>query len=460
MRLKQFDKIERFLVFVGAFSIFLYSISFEYCDGRTLTVWSYNIWDALFNGQIFDFYECTLENVRGAQHSMCGGAYFPLVPIAIWNFPIWIICKICGIIDVSSGFFLIWTKVFYVVLLGLTIYRMYGISQIIQGKVNYYKKYIFLLMFGSAEILFSIGYAGQDEIVYLFFIIQALYYYFRKEKNKFYIYSILSIMCCEIMLIPYLLIIVFDDKKWYSIISKALVALLPNQILSIIYAGDLRFRHVQGDNFFEWFFGRNVINTGWGGVSLLAIAIVFVFAYAFFYRAEDKTQQQISGDKLYCISLLISAVTFLGWDQFYRTFIWLPFVVLYIVNCHLENIQVNLLIVTLIEIIRTLMDCISKPVLFRPEYISNGLVTFLNEKGMELNGNYNGVLDQFITTESTFYILLNSVMVGAILVFFYINNKGIKGNREIYCSDKLLMAGYFLIAPLLFLLFFCEILLP
>lgn len=457
MKIKQFDKMKCLLLFLGILSFLLYSFCFEYGDGRTLTVWSYNIWDALFNQKFFDFYEITLENMRGAQHFMCGWIYFPLIPLAIWNFPMWVICKICGIINVSSGFFLIWTKIFYFILLGCTIYRMYNISQLVQEKGHDFKKYIFLLMFGSTEILFSISYAGQDEIVYIFFFIQALYYHFRKDKNKFYFYSILSIMCCEIMLVPYVLLILFDDKIWYSILSKILLVFLPNQIFGIFYARNMRFRHFEGDNFLEWYFGRNVITTGWGHISLLAIIIIFVFAYVFFYQCKNKTNYQINRDKLFCMAILICAITFLSWDQFYRTFIWLPFVVLYIVNFHHENIQINLLIVISTAIIRTLMSCMTKPVLFRPEYISNIFGTLLEKRGTVLNNDYTGILNRFITSESQFYTLMNSAVIGAIIILFFINSKEMKEGYKISYPDKLLMTGYFLVSPFLFLLFLHEV---
>lgn len=456
---KKYNAVEQFLIFIGIGVAIAYAVCFEYTDSRTLTVWSYDLLDVLFRGEILNFYEYIIENVRGAQHFMCAGNFFPMIPLAIWNFPVWLVSILLHIQNVSTGFFVLWTKLFYTVLFVLTIYRMNRISEEIQDGENKWRKYIFLLMLGSCEIIFSLYYAGQDEIVYIFFMIQAVFYYIIGNSKRFYVFSIMSVLCCQLMLIPYLLLVVFEDKKWYSIASKLCIAIIPSQIFDIIYAQNPRYRFNEADNFIEWFFGRNIFHTGLGGVSILAVILVFIYGYAYLYNSERKSRKEVIRDKLYFVSMAVCAVTFLGWDQFYRSFIWVPFILLFVINYNTGSIEINIMIVVIVSILRTLINCISRDNILQAVSLSENMKKFFESHQMVVRNINNSLFDSIVKEGSQITLLINSAMIGGILFFFHINCKDNERKWETSNSIHLLITAYYFVAPVLILYFFYKILL-
>ncbi|MDE7313191.1 MAG: hypothetical protein K2N87_16475 [Eubacterium sp.] len=456
---KKYNVAEQFLILIGIGAALAYAVCFEYTDSRTLTVWSYDLLDVLFRGEILDFYEYIIENVRGAQHFMCAGNFFPMIPLAVWNFPIWLVSIVMHIQNVSAGFFVLWTKLFYTVLFILTIDRMNRISEEVQNGENKWRKYIFLLMLGSSEIIFSLYYAGQDEIVYIFFMIQAIFYYIKGNSKGFYIFSIMSIMCCQLMLIPYLLLVIFEDKKWYSIASKLCIAMIPAQIFDIVYARNPRYRFHEGDNFVEWFFGRNVFHTGLGGVSVLAVVLVFIFGYAYLYHSESKSKKEVIRDKLYFVSMAVCAVTFLGWDQFYRSFIWVPFILLFVMNFNTDSMETNIMIVVTVGILRTFLNCISRENVLQTGSLSEQLKQFLENQQLAVRNINHSIFVSMINEGSQLPLLVNSAMIGGILFFFYMNCKEEKKKWESSNSIYVLLLASYFVAPVLIIYFFYKVLL-
>ena len=57
---KKYNAVEQFLIFIGIGVAIAYAVCFEYTDSRTLTVWSYDLLDVLFRGEILNFYEYIL----------------------------------------------------------------------------------------------------------------------------------------------------------------------------------------------------------------------------------------------------------------------------------------------------------------------------------------------------------------------------------------------------------------
>lgn len=455
---KKYNAVEQFLILIGIGTALAYAICFEYTDSRTLTVWSYDLLDVLFKGKILDFYEYIVENVRGAQHFMCAGNFLPIIPLAIWNFPIWLISIVMHIQNVSSGFFVLWTKLFYTVLFILTIYQMNCISKEIQTTKNKWEKYIFLLMLGSSELIFSLYYAGQDEIVYIFFMIQAILYYIKGNNKRFYIFSIMSILCCQLMLIPYLLLVIFEDKQWYSIASKLCIAIIPTQVFDMIYTHNPRYRFYKGDNFVEWFFGRNVFSTGLGGVSVLAVIFVFIFGYAYLYNSESKSKREVIRDKLYFVSMAVCALAYLGWDQFYRSFIWIPFVLLFAINFNTDSIETNIMIIVVVGILRAFINCISRDNLLQTVSLSKKILESFERRQMTVGNINNGIFASVIKEGSQIPLLINSVMIGGILFLFYINRKDQKIQWESRNVIRLFISAYYFVAPVLLLYFFYKVL--
>lgn len=99
-----------FLTVVAILTGLLALITFEYEDVDSLAAWSLNFWDLLFKGRLDESYIYTAENVHGAAHQNCKGNYLWLLPLCVWNLPLWVVHTVSGTLLVTNFFSICWTK--------------------------------------------------------------------------------------------------------------------------------------------------------------------------------------------------------------------------------------------------------------------------------------------------------------------------------------------------------------
>ena len=97
------------LLAVTITTTFFMMITFDYWDLDSMTAWSLNVWDLLFEGRLADFYQYAQLNLRGAFHENCAGNYLWLLPWCIWNFPLWLVHSITGVLNVTDFWSLCWS---------------------------------------------------------------------------------------------------------------------------------------------------------------------------------------------------------------------------------------------------------------------------------------------------------------------------------------------------------------
>ncbi|MGN6711802.1 hypothetical protein [Anaerocolumna jejuensis] len=453
-RIKEFSIAEKICLILGIASVLLYMSSFNYGDGRSLCAWSYEFWDALFDGKLLSFPNVTYENLRCAPHGMVINPIYSL-PVAIWNFPFWCLARSIGVLDVTSGIFMVWNKMLYLIIFLFMMIRIADISNLINTNNKQNHRYIYLILLGSFELLLSLA-SAQDELIYVFLLVQSVYFYFSEKKILFYAFSILSCILCPLMLLPYLILIIFKDKNIISILSKVIVPLVPSYLVKILYSGrmQVKYGNASTDDFIGWFFGRSVIDTGWGQISILGIVILVVIVYAYFYKRENEDGRNFSHDVIFCIAVVLCAMESLGWDQYYRTFLWLPFVVLLIVNYNIENIHVNVFFVMVIGIIRAFMSSISRNyVLFSSGNISGILKNILGNDLNSVNGVFQG-----ISIFSQLSSILATPMIGLMCILLYCNrNEKQKIKYQIDFPEQVMWIGYYLVPLGILLIFFYRL---
>ena len=102
------------------FPLFLFSffvsglifISYGYIDLKSLTAWSLNLWDCLFDGKLYHYYEYCAENIYNLDSAYMGSNYLALLPWAVWNLPIWILQRFFGIAALGHAWTLLYSKIF------------------------------------------------------------------------------------------------------------------------------------------------------------------------------------------------------------------------------------------------------------------------------------------------------------------------------------------------------------
>ena len=346
--MNRMDKLKHNKQFIGSMSIlgvtiFFMIITFDYVDLNSLTAWAVNFWDAVFDGRLIHYYEYTARNLRGAHHAVFVGNYLEEIPLAIWDIPLFFTHSVSKNPLVISTACLAWARLFYVLMIATSVVYMNKICLLFKSAEHNICK-ICVLMFGSAEILISCFYAGQNEMVYIAFFIMALYYFFEKKRVKFLICSIITISLCPIMMLPYIILIIADEKKIWKIIAAIIIPMIPTEIFTRIYCHDKLFTGTNGlyahkfDKYFMVSSFQSYIDKIPFSI-LLVIVFLGIFAVYFAIPGADKLNNDNEIDKfdeernikiLGILAVIMVLWSFFAQDTFYRSFLYIPFLILYI----------------------------------------------------------------------------------------------------------------------------------
>lgn len=281
------------LVLISVATAILMLVTFNYWDGQTLMAWSVSNYDLLFEGRLNDFYTEKLLNVRGAIQTDGCSSPLMLIPQMIWNFPIWITHYFNGNYNVGTLPCVFYYKIF---LLLITACIAFVVSRIIYEQTgNKEKSFLgIILTLGSAQIMLSTMYTGQDEVVYLLFILLSFWAAVKNKKKMMILWGTLSVMCCPIMLIPYIVLVILSEKRIVHIISYIMISLLPNIMWNIYSSGaaDKEIVAIDDGNFIGKMMDMIAFPTTTGITSVVGI-IICIIVFSAFFRGGTRTRLRI-----------------------------------------------------------------------------------------------------------------------------------------------------------------------
>lgn len=298
-------------------------ITFEYEDVDSLAAWSLNFWDLFFKGKLDEFYIYTAQNVHGAAHQNCKGNYLWLLPLCVWNLPLWVVHTVSGTLLVTNFFSICWTKLF--------LYLLQIVTAYVSGKIcvmltaDYEKAAVtMLLVMASPEILLSVGYVGQDEIVYISLMMISLYCFLKGYWKRCYLCMVCSVTLCPIMILPVLAVLLLKEKRITGLFLYIMGTVSPLLVFEFLYRNDQIYQEV---DFFAQFIGEmlqgSTLSTRWGEISVSGIILCLVYFYCYFEPFSEKAEH--NAKIIYIISLILVTVCFMMSDDFYRMFLYVPF---------------------------------------------------------------------------------------------------------------------------------------
>lgn len=332
------------MLLITVLTIVIMWLTFDYCDLNSMTAWTLNIWDLIFDPQmtLMNFYEYTQLNVHGAFHDNCAGNYLWLLPWCLWNFPLWLITKVFGISNVVNIYCLLWSKLFLVLLHCGTAYLTYKISEKLGHNQNFLA---FLLMLASPEILISVGYAGQDEIVYMFCFLLAIYQLLCEKKLSAYLLCIITVSFCPIMILPVSVLILYGEKRIIPAVVCEMGILIPLMVFEYIYRHDSIYQNVKRVHSLTTLgssmLNESTLDIGMGTVSICIVLclIIYFLCYTSTYVPDVRL--------IYYLSLMMVIINFFTTQYFYRAFLYVPFLIL-ITTINLSNINVNIFLLCIL----------------------------------------------------------------------------------------------------------------
>lgn len=316
-------------------------LMFEFKDFDSITAWSLNIWDLIFDKELGlkDFYSYTALNLHGVLHQYCQGNYVWLIPLSIWNFPLWLIVKLFNVsVVIGNPFCMLWSKLYFI---GLHIGVAY-FSQLICRRFNVKSYLAPLLILIAPEILISAEYAGQDEITYIFCLFAGVYFALCERWVIAYILCVIAVSFCPIMFLPVTAIILYKEKRVLRILFYEVGLMAPLMLFEFAYRKDEIYQIMKRvyslGPFVEQLFPISNISTPMG---LVPVSIVLSIGVLFFaYTRKGREEKEL----LYIVTMMVMIISF-GMDHyFYRTLIHVPFLITIVVlNEKMRNMNIFLM---------------------------------------------------------------------------------------------------------------------
>lgn len=432
------------LIVTNLFLIFF----FRYFDSVSYTVWSVNFWDLLYEGRLNEFYTYAQENIRGAYHPMFMGNYFTIFPWIIWNFPLWITHYFNGNLNVTTLGCIGWSKTLLLLANVITAFYSYRICVKITNNKNM-SKWIIPFILGSTEMMISIGYAGQDEIVYLAFFIMSIFYRMEQKKKIALILDIMTITICPIMILPIMALYLLYEKNIVILLIQSVVIFLPNILFNYIYANDPLYLAVKNTNVSEILLpmiNSILIPTAFGPMSISVCVVIFIYFICYFTDGEKISDRRL----VYILTCTIFVINFLMTNKFYRFCLYIPFFcIILFIN---ENRNINTFLFFIITGLRSILCVFSNmPQNMNKTYIMPEILHFLR-----LRNNSVSLAELFpsLSLWELFHNLAIPVLYSAAFLFLIINNEYFKVRLNTFPFQKKISTTlYFAIFPAMMVAF-------
>lgn len=359
-----FSKHDIFQMLIAIFVLLFACFLFEYGDCKAYTQWSINIWDALAEGRISEYFLVTAENARQAYRAgNCYGILY-LLPWGLWNLPIWLTHYFNGNMDINTPWCFFWSQLFLFICSLVTAYYGARIAYYFSKSKNVAKD-AFILIIGAASLMVSVGYSGQDEIVYLTAFVMGIYYYISEKHGTGLIFLGISVILCNMIIIPVLAFLLFYEKNVIRLVIFVIGAILPEKLVSFVCGSkDIDYlvkssNYKMGvqydiDTYCGWFFNSNTRIFGIGAISLFIVVLVLIYVFAYLKRYDNNEQRKYHS--LICVTVVYALLLCLfAWEHAYRYFIAVPMIIVTVLvsGKKRKDYSVGVFLIFLSEIFRT-----------------------------------------------------------------------------------------------------------
>lgn len=442
----------------AVFVMLLMLITFQYYDTKVYEVWSVEFWDCFFSGNVKEYYAYTLLNPRGTfQNVACSESWIQMLPMILWDLPIWIFCHFEGQFVLNQPMYIIWHKGLFVVVTFIVAYYAYKICRLF---VDYDKSLISVgIILASPEILLSTMYAGQDEIIYVCTFIITLYYYLVNDKKKIIIWSIITTCLNPLMLIAIVALMLIYEKRIYMLVIDITIMLLPLFLFNFVYRNDKVYSKSSYSNYLGNLFNNSIsfkMNNDFS-VPIFIILIIVVYFYCYSKKIEEIKSEGV----IWLLSLLFILFNFFVGDEyinyFYRSFLYVPLVAI-LISISKQDITMNFFLLDVMTYFRTI-NCISMngdqvldTFYAMPNVIYNAVA---NKTGSNASDEriylYGKITEKISLASNRGLIVAITIAVGAIIMYINYPNDNLQkvklvSHKEAWIAIYLLCMPLFLAA--------------
>jgi len=336
------DKIKIVMWGIMALLLLFCFVSMYYSDIWSTYHDSLKFIDSLMAGRIFEYYEVNVS------------LYFVPVYIifGIWLFPIWFMSYFFHI-DINSVGCFIWSKGLIVVFAVGCIWLLYSILK----KLEYDNlEYAVFLFVSSLLFIFPSMVAVQYDVIELFFLLLAVFYYIKDKKLSWkpLLFFSVAISIKLFALFVFLILVLTIEKRVLYIIRNMLIGVSFAVITMAPFWNRGYWSGTGGRNIsFAYTLLSVTLPGGLSPISIFWLGYFMLCAVAYFSKKKEMEENLK-------LVIWLTAVFFLLLFGFanchpYWIVLYLPFLIMVILE-HKENLKINILIETVFEIIVILMQ--------------------------------------------------------------------------------------------------------
>ena len=263
---------------------FIYFFTMYYVDMETTYLHSMSFVDCLINGNLFNFYNYSIEH----QYGGLPATYFipSYAVFAIWNLPNWIVSRLFDINPSSVGC-LLWTKAILIPFTILTVREFVLILRNIEDKDVEYKAFN---LCSSLFFFLPLWAVAQYDIIELFFMLWGLRIFLENRGMNLKCMLIFSVgisFKAYAVFVYVILLLVSEKRIWFILrdllvgASFSIVTLLP------FIRGFFSASSSCNQNFLDsWTALKIHVGDGFD-ISVFLLVTIFVMLVAYFYDKYD-----------------------------------------------------------------------------------------------------------------------------------------------------------------------------
>lgn len=399
--------------------IFLYS----YIDFRSLTIWSTTLLDCLVDGNLYDYYEIVHENIHGVPHDYFCYNYIILIPWAIWNIPIWLIQRFLHIEILSNTWMLVWSHLFLIAVLLVTLYFTKKIVELFVEDKTYqaWNRYLILTF---PFLFFGIVLAGQTDIIAIAITVAAVYYLLKEKQGIFLILMAVSIAAKPFFIFAYIAVILLIEKNIIKIGLKLASSVVLMLLFQVIYSNAPMYLESYAAGTGNSIIEKTVTSAIDANIVYKA-PLVIIFLVIIYFAAYCIHYDTSKEKKYYVIYMMVAPMMVyfcFSHYEFYRMIYLAPFfMILITINQNLY--RMNIILETIISIVGVFLMIYYKWTA-AVEYFNHAAMKHLGfDKNMK-ECKYNSLYDLLVSKMENLSMIQNigaAVFITAAGIFLVIN---------------------------------------
>lgn len=399
--------------------MFLYS----YIDFRSLTIWSTTLLDCLADGNLYDYYAVVHENIHGVPHDYFCYNYIILIPWAIWNIPIWLIQRFLHIEILSNTWMLLWSHLFLIAVLFVTLYYTKKIVEIfVEDKtLQAWNRYLILTF---PFMFLGIVLAGQTDIIAIAITVAAVYYLLKDKQGIFLLLMAVSIAAKPFFIFAYVAVILLIEKNIIKIGLKLASSVILMLLFQIIYTNAPMYLESYAAGTGNSIIEKTVTSAIDANIVykaplvIIFLVILYFGAYCIHYDASKEKKYYV----IYMMTAPMMVYFCFSHYEFYRMIYLAPFFMI-LITINQNMYRMNVILETIISIVGVFLMIYYKWTA-GAEYFNHN---FMNALGIGRNVKdctYNSLYDLLTAKVENILMLQNigaAVFLTAAGIFLVIN---------------------------------------